>query len=77
MVKFRTELLGGRLTHLDDPLLAQQVRVVRATGSTTTDDWYLSIRDSLGEVDAIRAAAWAAWSAIAPEEFDPGAQIFL
>jgi hypothetical protein len=65
---FRSELIGGRLTHGDDPLLAQQVRVARPSASLEGGDWYFSIRESLGEIDALRAAAWAAWQAIAPEE---------
>lgn len=63
----RSELIGGRLTHGPDPLLAQQVRVARPSAALEGGDWYVSIRDSLGDVDAIRALAWAAWAAIAPE----------
>jgi phage terminase large subunit-like protein len=68
---FRSELIGGRLTHGDDPLLAQQVRIARPSSSLEGGDWYFSIRDSDGEIDALRAAAWAAWAAIAPEERAP------
>lgn len=67
---FRSELVGGRLTHVDDPLLAQQVRVARPSGPLD-GDWFFSLRDSLGEIDALRAAAWASWAAIAPEELEP------
>lgn len=63
----RSELVGGRLTHGDDQLLAQQVRVARPSAPLESGDWYLSIRDSLGEIDALRALAWAHWAAIAPE----------
>lgn len=65
---FRSELIGGRLTHADDPLLAQQVRVARPSGPLEGGDWYFSVRESLGEIDALRAAAWATWAAIAPED---------
>lgn len=68
---FRSELIGGRLMHAEDPLLAQQVRVARPSNALETGDWYFSIRDSLGEIDALRAAAWAAWAAIAPEDREP------
>jgi hypothetical protein len=64
----RSELIGARLTHADDPLLAQQVRVARPSGPLEGGDWYFSVRDSLGEIDALRAAAWAHWAAIAPED---------
>jgi len=67
---FRSELIGARLTHGPDPLLAQQVRVARPSGSLEGGDWYFSIRESIGEIDALRAAAWAAWAAIAPEELE-------
>lgn len=67
---FRSELIAGRLTHEADPLLAHQVRAGRPSGSLE-GDWYFSIRDSVGEIDALRAAAWAAWAAIAPEARKP------
>jgi hypothetical protein len=63
----RSELIGGRLTHEDDRLLEAQVRVARPSAALEGGDWYLSIRDSLGEVDGLRAAAWAAWGVISPE----------
>lgn len=73
---WRSELIGRRLTHGPDPLLAQQVRIARP--STAIDgDWFLSIRESSGEVDGIRAAAWAAWAGIRPEARKAGPQIFL
>lgn len=74
---FRSELVGGRLTHKDDPLLAQQVRVARPSASLESGDWYFSIRDSLGEIDALRAATWSSWAAIAPEERAVVPQVFL
>jgi hypothetical protein len=73
---FRSELIGGRLTHAEDPLLSQQVRDARPS-HTMDEDWYLSIPESVGEIDALRAAAWAAWAAIAPEEQEIGSQIFV
>lgn len=73
---FRSELVGGRLRHQDDPLLRQQVRDARPSGPLEAGAWYLSIRESIGDVDAIRAAAWAAWAAIAPEARELGPQIY-
>jgi hypothetical protein len=72
----RSELVGGRLTHADDPLLATQARSARPSGPVDAGAWYLSIRESLGEVDAVRAIAWAAWAAIAPEAQPAVPQIF-
>jgi hypothetical protein len=72
---FRGELVGGRLTHRDDPLLASQVRTARPSSPIEGGDWYLSVRQSVGDVDAIRAAAWAAWACIAPPERE--VQIFV
>jgi hypothetical protein len=74
---FRSELIGSRLWHGPDPLLAQQVRVARPSGPLDGGDWYFSIRDSGGEIDALRAAAWAAWAAIAPEEREPVPGIYV
>lgn len=74
---FRSELIGRRLTHGPDPLLAQQVRLARPSADLSTGDWFFSIRDSLGEIDALRAAAWAAWAAIAPEDAQPVPRIHL
>jgi phage terminase large subunit-like protein len=73
---FRSELIGGRLTHADDPLLAQQVRAARPSGPLEGGDWYFSLRASLGEIDALRAAAWASWAAIAPPEVEVPVQVF-
>jgi hypothetical protein len=72
---FRGELVGGRLTHRDDPHLASQVRTARPSSPIEGGDWYLSVRQSVGDVDAIRAAAWAAWACIAPPERE--VQIFV
>ena len=74
---FRSELIGGRLTHADDPLLALQARTVRPSHPIESGAWYLSVRESAGEVDAIRAAAWASWAAIAPAEAGLPPQIFV
>ena len=74
---FRSELIGGRLTHADDPLLEQQVRIARPSAPLEGGDWYFGIRESLGDIDALRAAAWAAWSAISPEAAEIGPQIFV
>jgi hypothetical protein len=65
---FRSELIGRRLTHKDDPLLALQARRARPNRPIEGGDWYLSIRESTGDIDAIRAAAWASWAAISPVE---------
>jgi hypothetical protein len=73
----RAELIGGRLTHASDNLLAQQVRHARPSKPIETDDWYISIQQSLGEVDAIRALAWAAWTAIAPPDDTDTPQVFV
>jgi hypothetical protein len=72
---FRSELIGGRLTHVDDELMGQQARQARPSGPVEGGDWYFSIRDSLGEIDALRAAAWASWGAISPEARKLGIQI--
>lgn len=74
---FRSELIGRRLAHGRDPLLAQQVRTARPSAPIGSNDWYFSIRDSLGEIDALRAAAWSAWAAIAPAERVLAPQVFL
>jgi len=72
----RSELVGGRLWHADDALLAAQSRAARPSGPVEAGGWFLSIRESLGEVDAIRAVAWAAWAAIAPEALVTEPQVF-
>lgn len=74
---FRSELIGGRLWHPDDPKLAEQVRDARPSAPIESGDWYLSIKESAGPIEAIRACAWAAWSAIAPKEAELPPQIFV
>lgn len=72
----RAELVGGRLGHPDDPLLAAHVRVARPSGPLEAGGWYLSWRTSTGEIDAIRAALWAVYAALRPEERATAPQIF-
>jgi hypothetical protein len=74
---FRSELVGQRLHHQDSPTLARQARVARPSRPIEGGGWYLSVRESLGHVDAIRAAAWASWAAIAPPEPESPLQVFL
>lgn len=73
----RSELIGGRLTHEDDPLLTEQVRAARPSGDVESADWYLSVTESVGDVDAIRAGAFAAWLAIDPEARPPKPSLHL
>lgn len=73
---FRSELVGGRLEHADDRLLAAQARAARPSSPVEGGAWYLSIRASLGEIDALRAIAWAAWAAISPEALEAEPQLF-
>lgn len=73
---FRSEILGGRILHRADPLLADQVRRVRPSAPVDSGRWYLSVAESTGDVDAIRAAAWAVLGLLRPAEFDPGPQVF-
>lgn len=73
----RAELVGGRLAHADDPLLAIQARQARPSRPIEGGDWYLSVRESTGDVDALRALAWASWAAIAPGEVEVPIQLFL
>jgi hypothetical protein len=73
----RAELVGGRLTHPADPLLAQQVRQSRPSGPMEAGEWYISVRESVGPVDAIRAVAWSAWAAIAPADREMPLQVFI
>jgi hypothetical protein len=73
----RSELIGARLSHGPDDLLSMQVRAARPSSHIDGGDWYISVRDSLGEVDAIRAVAWAAWAAIAPPEVETVPQVFV
>jgi hypothetical protein len=68
---FRSELIGRRLHHADDPLLARQSRDARPSADIESGAWYIGIRESAGDVDALRALAWAAWAAIAPPDPDP------
>lgn len=73
----RAELIGQRLSHAADNLLQQQVRHARPSSPIDGDDWYISVRESLGEVDAIRALAWSSWVAIAPPDDTDVAQVFV
>lgn len=74
---WRSELVGRRLTHAPDPLLDQQAKSARPSGPTSGAEWYISVRESAGEVDAYRAAAWAAWAGIRPQEKQKGRQIHI
>lgn len=74
---FRSELVGRRLSHGPDPLLARQSRDARPSAPIESGSWYISIRESAGDVDAIRAAAWASWAAIAPPDAEVAPQVFL
>jgi hypothetical protein len=73
---FRSELIGGRLMHSDDPLLGQQARRARPSAPLAAGGWYFSVRDSAGPIDALRAAVWATWGALAPEAQPAQAEIF-
>lgn len=73
---WRSELIAGRLTHEDDPLMGQQVRTARPNHPLDGGDWYLSVVESTGDIDAVRAGAWAAYAAIAPEVREVPLQIF-
>lgn len=73
---FRSELIGGRLLHADDPLLGAQARRARPSAPLASGGWYFSIRESAGPIDGLRAAAWAAWGALAPEAAPPQPEIF-
>jgi hypothetical protein len=73
---FRAELVGRRLVHADDPLLAVQARRARPSGPLEAGAWYFSVRESRGSIDAIRAAAWAAWGALSPEVEPSQPEIF-
>lgn len=73
---FRASLVGRRLVHADDPLLAVQARRARPSGRLDAGAWYFSIRESRGPIDALRAAAWAAWGAMSPEAAAPQPEIF-
>lgn len=74
---FRGELVAGRLRHDDDPLMAYQSRQARPSSPIEGGDWFLSTRESPGDIDAIRAAAWAVWALLAPPETEyPRVQLF-
>jgi hypothetical protein len=73
---FRAELVGGRLTHGPDPVLAIQARRARPSGALEAGAWYFSVRESRGPIDALRAAAFAAWGALAPEAQPSQPEIF-
>jgi hypothetical protein len=73
---FRSELVGRRLEHADDPTLSVQARRARPSAPLETGAWYFSIRESRGAIDALRAAAWSAWGALAPEAVASQGEIF-
>jgi hypothetical protein len=73
---FRSELIGRRLEHAEDPLLAVQARRARPSGALEAGGWYFSVRESRGTIDALRAAVWAVWGALAPEAAEPQGNIF-
>lgn len=72
---FRSELIGARLVHPDDPLLSAQARRARPSGPLEAGGWYFSVRESRGAIDGLRAAVWAAWGAISPEALPPSPEI--
>lgn len=69
---YRSELVGHRLTHADDPVLNVQARRARPSGDLAAGAWYFSVRESAGAIDALRATVWANYAALAPTE--PGSQ---
>lgn len=73
---FRAELVGRRLAHATDPVLSAQARRARPSGPLEAGSWYFSVRESRGPIDALRAAAWAAWGALAPEAVPSQPEIF-
>jgi hypothetical protein len=73
----RAALVAGRLAHADDPLLGAAVRAARPSGPIVGGDWYLSVRASTAEIDAIRAAAWAALDVLGPPPVAVEPQVFL
>lgn len=73
---FRAELVGGRLVHADDPLLAVQARRARPSGRLDAGGWYFSVRESRGSIDGIRAAAFASWGALSPAAAAAQPEIF-
>jgi len=73
---FRAELVGRRLEHGPDPLLSTQARRARPSGPLEAGAWYFSVRESRGPIHALRAAAFAAWGALAPEAQPSQPEIF-
>jgi hypothetical protein len=73
---FRSELVGGRLTHADDVLLSTQARRARPSGPLDAGAWYFSVRESHGAIDALRAIAFAVWAALSPDAAPGQAEIF-
>ena len=73
---FRSELVGARILHADDPVLNVQARRARPSGALEAGAWYFSVRESRGAIDALRSATWAAWGALSPELAEPQAEIF-
>jgi hypothetical protein len=73
---FRSELVGRRLEHADDPLLSAQARRARPSGPLDAGAWYFSVRESRGAIDALRAAAWAVWGVLSPEAAPAQGEIF-
>jgi hypothetical protein len=73
---FRSELVGSRLEHADDPVLNVQARRARPSGPLEAGAWYFSVRESRGAIDALRAAVWATWGALSPELEAGQAEIF-
>jgi hypothetical protein len=73
---FRAELIGRRLEHAVDPVLAIQARRARPSGELSAGGWYFSVRESRGSIDALRAAVWASWGAISPAAVEPQGEIF-
>jgi hypothetical protein len=73
---FRSEILGARILHRPDPLLADQVRRVRPSAPVDGGRWYLSVAESQGDVDAIRATAWAVFGLLRPSDFASAPQVF-
>lgn len=73
---FRSELFGGRLAHSEDALLSKQVRDARPSVAIEGGDWFLSATDSTGNIDGVRASAWASWLAIAPQEAELPVQVW-
>jgi hypothetical protein len=73
---FRAELVGGRLMHGPDGVLGAQARRARPSGPLEAGAWYFSVRESRGPIDALRAAAFAAWGALSPEAQPSQPEIF-